>query len=178
MGYLIIAFSSGSYDGFQMLFCYLIVYMCSGLSIWSIYMLTRLKKKDHLKQNKDLADFVLLSKSNYMLAFIFMTTLFSIAGIPPLIGFIAKLNVFLLAIESSMFIVAIISVLFSIISTFFYLRIIKILYFEPVLVGQLYYSINSSTVFIIVILFNFFIISFINPTLLYLISYKISLFFV
>ena len=149
MGYLIIAFSSGSYDGFQMLFCYLIVYMCSGLSIWSIYMLTRLKKKDHLKQNKDLADFVLLSKSNYMLAFIFMTTLFSIAGIPPLIGFIAKLNVFLLAIESSMFIVAIISVLFSIISTFFYLRIIKILYFEPVLVGQLYYSINSSTVFII-----------------------------
>ena len=152
--------------------------MFSGLCIWSVYMLTRLKKKDHIKQNKDLADFILLNKSNYMLAFIFMTALFSIAGIPPLIGFIAKLNIFMSAIANSMYIVAVISVLFSVLSTFFYLRIIKILYFEPLLVGCLYYSINSSTVFLIVLIFNFFILSFTNPTILYLISYKIGLFFV
>lgn len=178
MGYLTIVFSAGTFDGFQMLFCYLIVYMFSGLVIWSIYMLTRLKQKDLIKQNKDLADFVLLSKSNSMLALIFMTALFSIAGIPPLIGFIAKLNIFLTAIENSMYIVAGISVLFSVLSTFFYLRIIKILYFEPVLVGQLYYSINSVAVFLIVLIFNFFIFSFANPTILYLISYKIGLFFI
>ena len=45
-----------NFDGFQMLFCYLIVYMFSGLVIWSIYMLTRLKQKDSIKQNKDLAN--------------------------------------------------------------------------------------------------------------------------
>ena len=178
MGYLIIVFSTGMFEGFQMLFCYLIVYMFSGLCIWSIYMLTRLKKKDHIKQNKDLADFILLNKSNYMLAVIFMTALFSLAGIPPLIGFIAKLNIFMAAIENSMYIVSVISVLFSVLSTFFYLRIIKIIYFEPLLVGRLYYSINSSTVFLIVLIFNFFILSFTNPTILYLISYKIGLFFV
>jgi len=177
MGYLMIAFSSASKEGFQMLFCYLVVYTISGLCIWSVFMLTRLKKTDHIKQNKDLADFVLLSKSNYMLALIFMTSLFSVAGMPPMVGFIAKMNIFLVAIENKLYIVSIISVLFSVISTFFYLRLIKIMYFEPVLVGRLYYSISSSKIFIIVTLFYSFIFLFIDPTILYLVSYKISLLF-
>jgi NADH-quinone oxidoreductase subunit N len=178
MGYLLITFVSESFEGFQMLFCYLIVYMGSSLCIWSIFMLTRVKKIDTKKANKDLADFLLLRKSNIMLAAILMTALFSIAGLPPMIGFIVKLNVFLIAIEKTMYFVALVSMLFSVISTFFYLRIIKILYFEPVLVGKLYHPITSIKVVSVVILFYLFLFSFINPSMLYLVSHKISLLFV
>tara|TARA_B110000238_G_C16104191_1_gene429649 strand:- start:1007 stop:1888 length:882 start_codon:yes stop_codon:yes gene_type:complete len=178
MGYLLITFISESFEGFQMLFCYLIVYIGSGLCIWSVFMLTRLKKTDDKKQNKDLADFVLLKKSNVMLAAILMTALFSIAGLPPMIGFVVKLNVFLIAVEKTMYFVALFSIIFSVISTFFYLRIIKILYFEPVLVGKLYYPIISIKVVIVVILFYLFLFLFLNPSMLYLVSHKISLLFV
>jgi hypothetical protein len=178
MGYLMIAFSSASIEGLQMLFCYLIVYTLTGLCIWSSIIIIRLKKKDKIKQNKDLADLVLLSKSNYVLALVLMSALFSIAGIPPLVGFIAKMNIFLVAMENKLYIVSIISVLFSVISTFFYLRLIKIMYFEPLLVGRLYYPINSSEVFVIIALFLSLIFFFVNPTLLYLLAYKISYLFI
>lgn len=177
MGYLLIAFASESFEGFQMLFCYLIVYTGSGLCIWSVFMLTQLKKVDKKKQNKDLGDFTLLRKSNSMLAIILMTALFSIAGLPPMIGFVAKLNVFLIAVEKTMYFLAFFSMLFSVISTFFYLRIVKILYFEAVLVGKLYYPISSLKVVIIVILFYLFLFLFFNPQMLYLVSHKISLLF-
>lgn len=177
MGYLLIPFSTGSLEGIQMLFSYIIIYMLSGLCIWSIFVLTRLKNNFTKKQNKDLADLALLSKSNNTLALIFTVALFSIAGIPPMIGFIVKIGVFLAAIESSMFFIALLSILFSVISTFYYIRIIKILYFEQVLVGKLYYPITTQKSFVIALLFYFFIFLFINPTVMYLFSYKISLMF-
>lgn len=178
MGYLLITFLSESFDGFQMLFCYLIVYMGSSLCIWSVFMLTRLKKLDNKKENKDLADFMLLKKSNLMLGLILMTALFSIAGLPPMIGFIVKLNVFLIAIEKTMYFVALFSMVFSVISTFFYLRVVKILFFEPVIAGKLYHPITSVRVVFVVLLFYSFLFLFINPSMLYLVSHKMSLLFI
>nr|YP_009495541.1 NADH dehydrogenase subunit 2 [Psammoneis japonica]AWQ64271.1 NADH dehydrogenase subunit 2 [Psammoneis japonica] len=175
MGYLLISFSTGTVEGIQMLFSYLIIYTCSGLCVWSIFVLTRLKNNYSKKQNKDLADLVLLSKSNKMLAIIFSIALLSIAGLPPMIGFIVKFGVFLVVIEASMYFVALFSILFSVISTFYYIRIIKILYFEKVLVGKLYYPIKTIKAVVVTLLFYFFIFLFVNPTLLYLFSYKISL---
>ena len=178
MGYLLITFVSASFEGFQMLFSYLVIYIASGLCLWSIFMLTRLKKTNNKKQNKDLADFILLRKSNKMLALIFATALFSIAGLPPLIGFIVKLNIFLIAIKKTFYFLAFLSISFSVISTFFYLRIIKILYFEPVLVGRLYHPIEQSKIIIIILLFILFIFMFLNPSILYLLSYKASFLFI
>ena len=68
MGYTLIAFSTGTFEGIQMLFCYLFLYMIAGLSMWSILLLLRLKYKHIKKQNKDLADLNLLHKSNNILA--------------------------------------------------------------------------------------------------------------
>ena len=177
MGYLLISFSSGSVEGFQILFCYLIVYMGSGLCIWSIFILTRLKTIYNKKQNKDLGDLVLLSKSNNMLAIVLTTALFSIAGLPPMVGFIVKLTIFLVAVEQSLYMVALISIVFSVVSTFFYLRIVKILFFESVLVGCLYYPIKTQKALIVAVFFYLFIFLFINPSMLYLLSQKVSLLF-
>jgi NADH-quinone oxidoreductase subunit N len=149
--------------------------MISGLCIWSVFVLTRLKNNYTRKQNKDLGDLILLHKSNQILALILATSLFSIAGLPPTIGFLVKMSIFLSALESSMYFVALISILFSVIATFYYIRIVKILYFEPLLVGKLYYPITTQKAFILIILFYLFFFFFFNPTALYLLSYKISL---
>ena len=178
MGYLLISFSAGNLEGFQMLFGYLIIYIGSGLCIWSVFILTKLKTVYSKKQNKDLGDLVFLSKSNNMLAIVLATALFSTAGLPPMIGFILKLSIFLVAIEQSFYIAALISIVFSVVSTFFYLRIIKILFFEPVLVGRLYYPIKTSRALIGAVFFYLFIFLFINPSMLYLFSQKVSLLFV
>ena len=177
MGYILISFSLGSVEGFQVLFCYLIIYVGSGLCIWSIFILTRLKLIYNKKQNKDLSNLTLLCKSNNMLALVLMVALFSIAGLPPMIGFIVKLGIFLAAIEQSMYIVVLVSIIFSVISTFIYLRIVKVLFFESVLVGNLYYSIKSQKALIGAIFAYLFIFLFINPSILYLACQKISLLF-
>jgi NADH-quinone oxidoreductase subunit N len=160
MGYLLVSFSSGSFEGVQMLFNYLIIYMISGLCVWSVFVLTKLKNNFTKKQNKDLGDLILLHKSNQVLALILATSLFSIAGLPPTIGFLVKMSIFLSAVESSMYFAALISILFSVISTFYYIRIVKILYFEPLLVGKLYYPITTQKAFILTLLFYLFIFFF------------------
>ena len=174
MGYTLIAFSTGTLEGFQILICYLIFYMVSSLCIWSIFLLLRLKNNYTKKQNKDLADLVLLNKSNRTLALFLATVLLSIAGLPPMVGFLVKLGIFLVSIEASMYFIAAASILCSVISTFYYIRILKIMYFENVLVGKLYYPINSNIYILIVGLFYSLLFSVVNPTLFYLFVYKMS----
>lgn len=172
MGYTLIAFSTGTFEGMQILFCYLLLYMVASLCIWSIFLALQLKYKYTKKQNKDLADLNSLSKSNNILALFFSTVLLSIAGIPPMIGFLVKIGIFLALVEASMYLIAIISILCSVISTFYYIRIVKIMYFESSIAGKLYYPIKSDISILIVCLFYFLLFLFINPTLLYLISHK------
>lgn len=175
MGYSLIAFSAGTFESLQMLISYLIVYSFSGLCVWSIFLVLRLKNNPYQKQNKDLTDLVLLGNSNYVLAIFFTAVLFSVAGFPPMIGFIVKLGIFTTAIESSMYFVALISILCSVVGTFYYIRLIKILYFEKLLVGKLYYPITNHYSILITILFFLLIFLFVNPTLLFLLSHKFSL---
>ena len=175
MGYTLIAFSTGTFEGVQMLFCYLFLYMIAGLCIWSIFLMLRLKYKYIKKQNKELADLDSLGKSNHILALFFSTVLLSIAGLPPMIGFLVKIGIFLVSIEASMYFVAITSILCSVISTIYYIRILKIMYFENSVAGKLYYPIKFHTSILIVCLFYFLLFLFVNPTLVYLFSYKIIL---
>lgn len=173
MGYTLIAFSTGTFEGMQAVFCYLFLYMLAGLCTWSIFLVLQLKYKYSKKQNKDLADLNSLSKANNVLALFFSTVLLSIAGMPPMVGFLVKIGIFLASIEASMYFVAIVSILCSVISTFYYIRIIKIMYFESSTTGRLYHPIQSNISILIVWLFYFLLYLFIDPTLVYLISHKI-----
>jgi NADH-quinone oxidoreductase subunit N len=174
IGYALIAFSTGTHLGVQMVLFYLIIYMLSGLSIWSIFLFLRLKTKNLNKYNKELSDLALLKKSNVTLAFALSVAMFSIAGIPPMIGFIAKMNVFLSVIGISFYLVALTSILCSVISTFYYIRVIKVLYFEKLLVGKLYYPINNKTLIFSVLTFLI-VFLFISPNLLYIFNDKVAL---
>jgi len=175
MGYSLIAFNSGTLEGLQMLIGYLLIYTISGLCIWSIFILTRLKNPYVRKQNKDLTDIVSLGKTNKILAIFFAISLLSIAGFPPMIGFLVKIGLFLTAIESSMYFLALISILCSVVATFYYIRIIKIIYFEKTIVGKLYHPVTSQKGVVVVILSMLLLFLFVNPSLLFLLSYKVSL---
>jgi NADH-quinone oxidoreductase subunit N len=176
MGYALIAFSTSTFIGIQMFLFYMFIYMVSGLSIWYVILLLRLKKKNfENKYNKELSDLALLKKSNAALAFSLSLTMFSIAGIPPLVGFLAKMGVFLSAIGISFYFIALVSILCSVISTFYYIRIIKVLYFENLLVGKLYYPIKTTKTVILSVLILSLIYFFFNPTILYLVNYKVIL---
>lgn len=174
MGYSLIAFSTGIWVGVKMLLSYLIIYLCSNLTVWAIFIYTKLKENTLNKSNKDLTDLILLNKSNKHLAFCFMIMLFSIAGFPPMIGFLVKVNIFLSTIEISSYYVAFISILCSVISTFYYIRLIKIIYFEKELIGKLYNPIKNDAIHIAVIFLYLLIFLFINPSLLYLLTSKPS----
>lgn len=175
MSYLLLSFSTSSLEGFQMLFCYMLLYMGFSACIWSIFMLIRLKTVYEKKQNKDLGDLIMLRKSNSTLAILFLIVLFSIASLPPMVGFLAKLGIFLVAVQNSLYVIAILSIVVGVISAFYYLRIIKILYFEPVLVGRLYYPIKTHNVLFVVLGAYLIIFLFANPSIVFLVSHKIGL---
>lgn len=177
MGFVLLAFSVGSFEGIQIQFYYLIVYILTSLCIWAIILSLKLKKKMYFeKQNRDLGDLALLQESNNIIAQNLAITLFSMAGLPPLVGFIAKMGVFKALSVVSIYFFSVINILFSVIATFYYLRIVKIIFFENILVGSLYSAINSKKVFLINLL-NFLLgFLFISPVFLYLYSYKITLF--
>ena len=178
MGFVLLAFSVGGFEGVQVKFYYLIVYMVASICIWSIVLNLKLKKKMHSeKQNRDLGDLALLQESNSVIAQNLSITLFSLAGLPPTVGFLAKMGVFKSLTGVSMYFFSVINVLFSVIATFYYLRIIKIIFFENLLVGNLYETISSKKTFLINLLTFLLVFLFVSPMFLYLYSYKITLFF-
>ena len=177
MGFVLLAFSVGGFEGVQVKFYYLIVYMIASLCIWSIILNLKLKKKFYSeKQNRDLGDLALLQESNNTVAQSLAITLFTMAGLPPMVGFLAKMGVFKALTGVSIYFFSVINILFSVIATFYYLRIIKIIFFENILVGNLYATINTKKTFLINFLTFLLVFLFISPMFLYLYSYKITLF--
>jgi len=147
--------------------------MVSGLAFWAVYLFLRQKRSVYFnKSNKELGDLMLLNESNPMLAFILAITLFSIAGIPPIVGFLAKVGIFLVVVKSSAYLIAVLSILFSVISTFYYIRLVKVLYFENILVGKLYLPITTQKALLISILALSLVVLCIDPMLAYLLFYK------
>lgn len=176
MGYALLAYSSGTIEGIQALFCYLIIYMLSGICLWTIFLMIKFKNNFNNKGNKDLSDFILLNKTNTLVSIIFSTVILSLAGFPPLIGFYVKLNIFLTVIESSIYFAAIIGIICSVISTFYYIRIIKVLYFESGIVGNLYISISYIFSLILTFCFYLVVILFFHTNFIYLYSFNMSFF--
>jgi len=172
-GYLLLSFSTGNTVGVQMMFYYLAIYMISGLTFWAVYLFLTNKNDVYFnKNNKELGDLVLLKESNPMLAFILAMTLFSLAGIPPLVGFLVKVGIFSVVVKSSAYLISLISIVLTVISTFYYIRLIKILYFENTLVGKLYIPINTQKALLIAVLSLLLIILCMDPMLIYLLFYK------
>lgn len=168
-GYALMSFSSFSNVGVNLTLYYLIFYMLSSLCFWSIFMFLRQRRTNfsRSKLNKEIGDLLMLRKSNPVLSFIAGLSLFSLAGVPPLIGFLTKLGAFFTAIKATSYFISVVIILLSLISTFYYIRVLKVIFFENHSVGKLYYPVKNINSILIIIFALSLIAIFIKPSLLY-----------
>ena len=126
MGYALAGIAAGTNAGIQSTIIYLTIYLVMNLGAFGcIFMM---KRENIFYEN--INDLSGLSKNHPMLALSFLIILFSLAGIPPLAGFFAKFYIFMAVIEVKMYALAIIGLVTTVISAFYYLRIIKVIYFD------------------------------------------------
>jgi len=127
VGYMRMGFAAGSVEGMQGIVLYIFVY-----SVMSVYVWTLILALEHQRGGRALyfTDLSGLGVHHPILAFGLAVVMFSMAGVPPLAGFLAKMFVFFAAMESGLYVLAVVGVLSSCIGAFYYIRFIKIMYFE------------------------------------------------
>ncbi len=126
IGYAIAGLSTGTNEGIQSSILYISIYAIMNLGFFACLLM--LKKNDKYYENID--DLSGLSKNHPIISLSMLIILFSLAGIPPMAGFFAKFYIFMSVIEKSMYFLAIIGLISTVIAAFYYLRIIKIIYFD------------------------------------------------
>lgn len=169
IGYILLGITTGTIEGIQSTFVYLIIYILSILNIWSIYSYLNNKIKY-------LSDLSYLYSYNKTLGLSFIITMFSMAGVPPMAGFLAKFYSFFVCIENNFILLASIGIILSIICLFYYIRFLKIIYFEKTnnfLI--LSHTLNKSTSLVISLTSILLIYVFINPSSIFIIAHKLAL---
>ena len=131
IGYALAGVATGVISGYESAIVYISIYVVMNIGAFSCLYL--LKKDGEYKEN--ISDLSGISKKHPMLAISFLVILFSLAGIPPLGGFFAKFYVFSAVVEQKMYALAIIGLLTTVISAFYYLRIIKTIYFDDSIIS-------------------------------------------
>jgi NADH-quinone oxidoreductase subunit N len=126
MGFLLLGILSGSAIGYGAGMFYVAVYVLMSLGTFGMIML--LSRSGFEAENLD--DFRGLNQRSPWYAFVMLLLMFSMAGIPPTVGFYAKLSVLQAVIEADYLWLAVVAVLFSLIGAFYYLRLIRLMYFE------------------------------------------------
>ena len=126
IGYALAGVATGSISGYESSVVYISIYVIMNIGAFSCLYLMR--KDGNYKEN--ISDLSGISKKHPVLAVSFLIILFSLAGIPPLAGFFAKFYIFTSVIEQKMYALAIIGLLTTVISAFYYLKIIKTIYFD------------------------------------------------
>mgnify|MGYP001196392883 FL=1 len=126
VGYTLAGLATGSNEGIQNSVIYITIYILMNLGLFSCLLMM----KRSLKYFEDLEDLSGLSKNHPLIALSLLIILFSLAGIPPLAGFFAKFYIFKSVLEQSMYFLAIVGLLSTVVAAYYYLRIIKIMYFD------------------------------------------------
>jgi len=126
VGYALAGLATGSNQGIQSSVIYITIYILMNLGFFSCLLM--MKRNNEYYENID--DLSGLSKNHPLLSLSMLVILFSLAGIPPLAGFFAKFYIFKSVLEQSMYFLAIVGLLSTVIAAFYYLRIIKIMYFD------------------------------------------------
>ena len=126
MGYALAGIATGAVAGYKSSIVYITIYVVMNIGAFSCLYL--MKKDGEYKEN--ISDLSGISKKHPLLAISFLIILFSLAGIPPLGGFFAKLYIFTSVLEQKMYTLAIIGLLTTVISAVYYLKIIKTIYFD------------------------------------------------
>jgi NADH-quinone oxidoreductase subunit N len=126
MGFLLLGILSGSLNGYSGSMFYVLAYVLMSLGTFGMILL--LSRKGFEAENLD--DFKGLNQRSPWYAFMMLLLMFSMAGVPPTVGFYAKLSVLQAALQAGFVWVVVFAVLMSVIGAFYYLRIVKLMYFD------------------------------------------------
>ena len=126
IGYALAGLAIGTNDGIQSSVIYITIYIIMNLGFFSCLLMMKRNNEYY----EDIDDLSGLSKNHPLMSLSLLIILFSLAGIPPLAGFFAKFYIFKAVIEQSMYFLAIVGLLSTVVAAFYYLRIIKIMYFD------------------------------------------------
>ncbi|MDA9703480.1 NADH-quinone oxidoreductase subunit NuoN [Candidatus Pelagibacter bacterium] len=131
IGYALAGVATGAVSGYESAIVYISIYVIMNIGAFSCLYL--LKKDGQYREN--ISDLSGISKKHPLLAISFLIILFSLAGVPPLGGFFAKFYVFVAVLEKEMYALAIIGLLTTVMSAFYYLKIIKTIYFDDSIIA-------------------------------------------
>jgi NADH-quinone oxidoreductase subunit N len=126
MGFALVGLAAGTAQGVQGVLVYMSIYVAMTLGTFA--MILAMRRDGKLVET--IADLAGLSRTHPTMAFLLAMLLFSLAGIPPLAGFFAKFYVFLAAINAGLYTLAVIGVLTSVVGAYYYLAIVKTMYFD------------------------------------------------
>lgn len=127
MGYALVGLAADSEAGVKGVALYMAIYLFTTLGVFAIIMAMRLKEGGNVENIDDLAG---LSTTKPVMAVVLTALMFSLAGVPPLAGFFGKYFVFLAAIDAKLYTLAIIGIVSSVVACFYYLRVIKVMWFD------------------------------------------------
>ena len=157
VGYALVGLAPGTPEGVTGVLVYLAIYVV--MTIGSFACILAMKRDGALVE--DISALSGLSRTQPTLAFIFAMLLFSLAGIPPLAGFFAKFYVFLAAVQAGYYWLAVIGVVTSVIGAFYYLAIIKTMYFDDPAPG--FEPMPAKVIFVLAVSGIFVLFYFISP---------------
>jgi NADH-quinone oxidoreductase subunit N len=159
MGFALVGLAAGTAEGAQGVLVYISIYVAMTLGSFAVI----ITMKRNGQSVEKISDFAGLSRTNPLLAFFFAMLLFSLAGVPPLAGFFAKWYVFVAAIKADLFTLAVIGVLTSVVGAYYYLTIVKVMYFDEPLAKLDPMRIELRTVLAVAGLFNIFFFAYPGP---------------
>ncbi len=157
MGYALIGLAAGTPEGVQGVLLYMAIYITMTLGVFAVILAMR-RSTGMVESIDQLAG---LGRTHPTMAFLLAMLLFSMAGVPPLAGFFAKFYVFLAAIKAGLYVLAIIGVLASVVGAYYYLAIVKVMYFDEAVEGFYAMPIELRIVLAVCGLFN--ILFFVYP---------------
>jgi NADH-quinone oxidoreductase subunit N len=159
MGFALVGLAAGTAEGAQGVLVYLAIYVTMTLGTFAVIL--TIKRNGQPFEN--ISDFAGLSRTNPLLAFFFAMLLFSLAGAPPLAGFFAKFYVFVAAIKAGLFTLSVVGVLTSVVGAYYYLMIVKVMYFDEPLPKLDPVRVELRTVVAVAGLFNIFFFAYPGP---------------
>jgi proton-translocating NADH-quinone oxidoreductase chain N len=171
VGYLCIGFSCGTMGGIQSLLIGIFIYVLMTINAFAIVLALRQTRVKYI------ADLGALAGTNPILAIIFSITMFSYAGIPPLAGFCSKFYLFFAALGCGAYLLALMGVVTSVIGCFYYIRLVKIMYFDTPRTWMIYKPMDRDKSLLLAITFSFITLFFLYPSPLFLVTHQMALSF-
>ncbi len=170
VGFLLLGCATGTVLGLTSVIYYVLFYLITSVLVWGVVALLTNNTALYL------TDLAVLARTNPVLGFSLAMGFFSLAGIPPLVGFSMKFFIFSAAMNADLYMASTIIILLSVLGAFYYLRVIKVAYFEKQNTYKNLLVINDEfTVFLISLSFVLITVTFLNPNIFLLQAYKMAL---